>query len=205
MSLRDKCKLYFSKNRNLKTNFLNIEYLKRGNKRQIYIYHLLRELDIFSILSQHDPILVGTIPIGIDIPSSDLDIICNAPDLLSIRDTVNMAFSLHHAFSDYLKEEAYVASFEYKNMAIEIFAQAIPSTSQYGYRHMIVEGRILELMGTDFRKQIIYLKTNGEKTELAFGKLLNMNNAYLELLDLENLSDSELKEYIHHKIYSNKR
>lgn len=57
-------------------NFDNIEYLQRGNNRQQQAYSTLMSNFILEKLKYFDPILVGTIPINIDIEGSDLDIIC---------------------------------------------------------------------------------------------------------------------------------
>lgn len=57
-------------------NFDNIEYLQNGNDRQRQAYSTLSDNQILPKLKRYDPILVGTIPINIDIENSDLDIIC---------------------------------------------------------------------------------------------------------------------------------
>ncbi|MNK30598.1 hypothetical protein D3C87_490180 [compost metagenome] len=57
-------------------NFLNIEYLKEGNERQRLAYQTLFTYQILEKLKAYKPILTGTIPINIDIESSDLDLIC---------------------------------------------------------------------------------------------------------------------------------
>ena len=57
-------------------NWYNIEYLLSGNHKQKTAYKILKEIDIFNILKSYNPILVGTIPINIDLDTSDLDIIC---------------------------------------------------------------------------------------------------------------------------------
>ncbi len=57
-------------------NFKNIEYLKDGNNRQKLAYLEIIKLKIFEKLEKYNPILTGTIPIEIDLPESDLDIIC---------------------------------------------------------------------------------------------------------------------------------
>ena len=64
------------KNLTLIKNFKNIEYLKHGNERQKLAFYEIRHHGIFEILEKYNPILTGTIPIGIDLPESDLDIIC---------------------------------------------------------------------------------------------------------------------------------
>ncbi|RYG19529.1 MAG: DUF4269 domain-containing protein, partial [Chitinophagaceae bacterium] len=57
-------------------NFLKIDYLKDGNERQKSAYNTLVDYQIIEILADYNPILTGTIPINIDIDTSDLDIVC---------------------------------------------------------------------------------------------------------------------------------
>ena len=61
---------------------------------------------------------------------------------------------------------------------------------------MIVEFRILKLMGVGFREQIVELKKQGYKTEPAFGLLLNLADSYQQLLELERMSEDELKVFL---------
>ncbi|WP_029905195.1 DUF4269 domain-containing protein [Prevotella sp. 10(H)] len=178
------------------TDWLDIEYLKSGNDRQRNAHRILKEIDIFSVLRECEPVLVGTIPIGIDISGSDLDIICNAADLSKFQEIVRGYFSKYQSFSDYFRSDSYVASFEYKKTPIEIYAESKPTTAQHGYRHMLIEDRILKLAGDDFRNKIIELKTAGYKTEPAFGILLKLENPYSDLLNLESLSDNKLNAFI---------
>ncbi len=181
-------------------DFSDITYLLSGNERQRRAYTLLVETDIFRILNKYNPILVGTFPIGIDIAGSDLDIICQAQDLISFQKLVQKHYGDYPLFSDHLKKDTYVAGFEYSSMPFEIYATSEPSLQQYGYRHMVIEYRIMNIAREGFREKIIGLKKNGYKTEPAFGKLLDMSEPYSELLLLENLSDETLKEFITERI-----
>jgi len=61
-------------------NFKDISYLSKGNIKQRKSYEILKKINIFNILYEFKPILVGTIPIEIDIENSDLDIICEVTD-----------------------------------------------------------------------------------------------------------------------------
>ena len=72
-------------------DFTTIEYLKHGTKKQIKAYFDLKKHNVLQLLSSYNPILTGTIPIGIDIPSSDLDIICECKN--------------HDAFLLFLKQQ----------------------------------------------------------------------------------------------------
>lgn len=176
-------------------NFKDIEYLKNGTVKQKSCYRVLREINILDILRNYDPIVVGTIPISVDIKNSDIDIICYGQNLFEIQNLIKLRFSSYNAFSDKL-DRAYVANFEYAEFLIEIYAEPTPTLEQNGYRHMLVEDRILRLMGNQFRQEIIRLKLEGYKTEPAFGELLKLDNPYLDLLKLESLTDEELKSQI---------
>jgi len=59
-------------------NFKDISYLKNGTSRQNEAHKVLLELNLFELLKNCNHILVGTIPINIDVESSDLDIICES-------------------------------------------------------------------------------------------------------------------------------
>lgn len=176
--------------------WLTADYLANGNTKQRLCFDVLRELKLLEALHNFEPLIVGTIPIEIDIDSSDLDIICNAQNLEEFQLLIASLFSELEGFEDDLHTTHYVAHFFHQGLEIEIFADSKPSIQQNAYRHMLIENRILELSNSDFREQIIDLKKKGYKTEPAFGKLLNMKDAYTELLSLEDLSNTELKALI---------
>lgn len=54
--------------------FADTAYLAAGNERQRSAYRVLTELGLLERLASFNPILVGTVPLGIDIPDSDLDV-----------------------------------------------------------------------------------------------------------------------------------
>ncbi|MCT4636617.1 MAG: DUF4269 domain-containing protein [Bacteroidales bacterium] len=171
------------------SKFKSIEYLKTGNSRQRRAYALLKELSVFDKLSDYAPVLAGTIPIDIDIPDSDLDIICMCTDHSEFAVTVTRLFGDKRGFT--VGEKMFngvrstVVKFTTDDFAIEIFAQNIPTDKQNAYRHMVIENRILMNRGDEFRQKIRQLKQEGYKTEPAFAKLLGIKgDAYSELLKL---------------------
>lgn len=174
------------------TDFLNINYLKSGTARQQKAFEVLNENLILQKLSEFTPILVGTIPINIDIASSDLDIACHWKDKNHFIEIVKNHFSEEKDFQIYEKEisgnEAVVSNFFVDNFEIEIFGQNIPVQEQFGFRHMIIEAAILENYGEDFRRKIVALKKQGIKTEPAFAQLLNLKgNPYEALLNFKKI------------------
>jgi N-acetylglutamate synthase-like GNAT family acetyltransferase len=177
------------------TDFKNIEYLKIGNKRQRNAYFALHELEIFDYLNKYSPILTGTIPIEIDLPDSDLDIICECKDHNSFTKDLTDKFGKYLDFQIWTNthqgEKSTIASFSHEGQKIEIFGQNIPSDKQNSFRHMLIEKHILQEKGTEFKNQIVELKKQGIKTEPAFAQLLGLKgDPYLELLKL----DSDLNE-----------
>jgi len=165
-------------------------------------YQVLKQIEVFTILQPYNPVLVGTVPIGIDIDGSDLDIICEAADLLQFQQVVVDGFSKYAGFSDFFSKDAYVASFRYSGIEIEIYSKDKPTDLQNGYRHMVIEDRILNIAGEKLRQEVILLKKEGYKTEPAFGQLLGLANPYEELLELEDLSDAELEDYLRSRYFS---
>lgn len=171
-------------------NFDNIDYLKAGNSRQQRAYQVLMRNHILQKLQHFDPILVGTIPINIDIESSDLDIICHLTDKQYFQKSIMDNFHNERGFT--IREQpglgsaTIVANFCIDDFEIEIFGQNISTKQQFAYRHLVVEHRLLIKYGINFRRQIIELKQQGYKTEPAFALALGLTgDPYAELLKLE--------------------
>lgn len=169
-------------------NFLDIFYLKSGNAKQISAYQLLTRTRILEKLAEYNPILAGTIPIGIDIDGSDLDIICYVPDKEKFIAFLNNNFSTEKGFiiSENQTFNSIKANFIIEDFEFEIFGQNVETTHQNAYRHMLIEHKILLEKGEDFKYQIIELKKQGYKTEPAFAQLLHLQgNPYDALLKFE--------------------
>ncbi|GAB4000181.1 DUF4269 domain-containing protein [Spirosoma daeguense] len=171
--------------------FKSLLYLQEGTPRQRAAYLVLTQHGVMDKLSPFTPILVGTIPINIDIETSDLDIICYWTDREEFYTVVQTNFDQEREFtireSVISEREVVVANFRLGDFDVEIFGQNIPTQQQNAYRHMLIEHRLLLERGEDFRQAIIALKQQGLKTEPAFGKLLGLQgNPYDELLIFEN-------------------
>ena len=180
--------------------FKDVEYLKVGSLKQKQSYKILKNIKIFKILEEFNPILVGTIPIGVDVDKSDLDIVCeiNLENKDSLKNISTKNFSQFKNFKIldiFSTSGVVVINFFVDDMEIEVYASKISSFETNGYRHMIIEDRILNCCSLKFKEKIVELKRSGIKTEPAFAKLLKLNgNPYEELLNLEFLSDKEIEE-----------
>ena len=127
----------------------DIRYLLDGTPRQRDAYHALRSLGILDILRDASPRLVGTIPLDIDVPGSDLDIICEMDDADAFARRVETHFgtcrdfTLRRGTRDGLP--VVVANWQHEGFPVELFAQPRPVTEQNAYVHMVVEHRLLRL------------------------------------------------------------
>ncbi|WP_420156171.1 DUF4269 domain-containing protein [Siphonobacter sp.] len=167
-------------------HFETLAYLQTGTPRQQEAYRILTQYQVLEKLSGYDPLLVGTIPLNIDIESSDLDVICHWQDQQEFIDTVRDSFSGLKDFRIRENQEIVVATFRLDTFDIEVFGQNLPTRQQLGYRHMLIEDQLLRQYGEDFRQQILALKRQGYKTEPAFGKVLKLTgDPYEQLLRFE--------------------
>lgn len=170
-------------------NFENIDYLQTGNKRQREAYQTLTRHKLLERLVEFDPLLAGTVPIGIDLPSSDLDIVCcfQFPDYF--EKFILSRFQKEDRFRirsiEHPGGKAIVANFLLDTFEIELFGQAVPSKQQYAFRHLLVEHQLLVQFGEELRKKVIHFKKQGYKTEPAFAEALGIQgDPYIELLRL---------------------
>lgn len=177
-----------------------IEYLTRGNSRQQDAYRVLRKLQVMETLEAFSPVLVGTVPIDVDIPESDLDIICQVEkeQQRNLEAVVRSGFDRLEGFKFVARVvegvPRQVARFRQDSWAVEIFGQPVPVNEQNGYRHMVVEHRILQLLGDPGKEAIRKLKRQGYKTEPAFGQLLQLEgDPYLTLLDMYHWTSTRLE------------
>jgi GNAT superfamily N-acetyltransferase len=171
-------------------DFKKVDYLKTGNNRQRHAYSILQAYRIIACLQEFNPILTGTIPIGIDLPDSDLDIICACDNHAAFETYLKRNFSHYSDFriktNLHSGVQSTIANFIVDNQRIEIFGQNIPTDKQYAYRHMLVEYQILQDRGCVFKNKVVELKKQGMKTEPAFAHMLGLvGDPYVELLRLD--------------------
>ena len=168
--------------------------MEDGTPRQRDAARTLKELRLAEELADGSPRLVGTIPLGIDVEGSDLDVICEAADLTAWLARVKELYGERENFR--ASPDGFgmaTASFRHRGWEIELFAQNRPTEEQNGYRHMAVEARLLRLMPLWARERIVGWKAAGIKTEPAFARLLAIpGDPYAALLELERQTDEAL-------------
>lgn len=182
-------------------DFKDTEYLKRGNPRQKGVYRIISELGILSVLREYRPVVAGTIPLDIDVETSDIDVLCHVTEFDPFERILEKSFARCDKFqlkkSNRKDAGRVTAGFFHGGEKVQIFGQPVPVEKQNGYMHMVVEYRILGLTAESFRAEIRRLKEEGVKTEPAFAALLEIDeNPYDALLHYFRLSDEQLRAVI---------
>lgn len=185
----------------MQQDWRHLSYLRHGTATQQAAYRALESLRIFPLLRRFDPILAGTIPLNIDIPGSDLDIVCYAANIDSFAQCLFDTFSNCKDFGLCQKVvngvPTAIATFTHPNFPIEIFGQPQPTLSQTAVRHMRVEARLLHHSSEAVRQQIRHLKSQGLKTEPAFAIVFSLTgDPYQALLNLVDQPEEVLLSVI---------
>jgi hypothetical protein len=180
------------------TDFWDLSYLHRGNERQRSAAAALADLGICRDLAAHTPLLAGTVPLDIDVPGSDLDVICHAADPDAFASCLVELYGRHPDFRVAAAVvngiRSVVANFRHQSWPFEVFAQPLPVVRQNAYLHLIAEARLLAVGGEVAREGIRALKLQGLKTEPAFGRYFNLpGDPYVTLARLASAGEEELR------------
>lgn len=178
-------------------DFRTLDYLRAGNPRQRRAYQVLTETRLLSRLSAYGATFVGTVPLALDLPSSDLDVICEADDLSRFERDVRRAARPRDDVSAYRTRigltPCVIVAFTWHGCPVEVFGQPVPVPCQHGYRHLLIEHRVLVLGGEEIRERILSLRRAGCKTEPAFAECLGLaGDPYESLLHVEDWSDAAI-------------
>lgn len=165
--------------------FQTIEYLKDGNEKQQKAYSAIHSLGIMKELEDFTPILCGTIPIGIDIEGSDLDIILEVNDFSQFKEKVEALYQNERGFRIKQTEirglPVLKANFIFDGFEFELFGQPQPVVEQYAYIHMLIEYHLMKEI-PQLREKVLALKQQGYKTEPAFCIALGLDGDPYETL-----------------------
>lgn len=156
----------------------------------------LRRTGALSALAAFNPHVAGTPPLGLDLPGSDIDILCHAPDATAFAMQVWHRFSGHDCFAMHQWTQGgrpVVAGFVAEGWQFEIFGAGEPVAAQAGWRHFVVERRLLALGGADLRAAVMAGRRAGLKTEPAFAAALGLaGDPYAALLAIADWPDEAL-------------
>jgi hypothetical protein len=177
--------------------------LQAGSPRQQRAYATLVATGLWPLLRAYGPVLAGTVPLGVDTATSDLDVLCEVPaaaqvafgELLRARFGAQPGFRL--AQRTIGGHTTIVVGFRYAEEELEVFGQDLPTAQQHGWRHLLVEQAVLAAGGAPWRAAVRALKQQGLKTEPAFAQLLGLpGDPYAALLALEALPAAALRRLV---------
>ena len=151
---------------------------------------------VIKLLAAFDPHIAGTPPLGIDVPTSDIDVLCHVSRPVEFTTALWSSFSTREEFRirQWLgRDRAVIASFSAHGWRFEIFGQDRPVAEQAGWRHFVIERRLLQLGGPAFRVEVLRMRGQGLKTEPTFASLLGLKgDPYRALLDIDAWTDDRL-------------
>lgn len=159
---------------------------------------MLKLKRLLRALAPFTPTLVGTYPLGLQTNTSDFDVICSCPDLALFErslgaELLELGLPFTPSRRVHFALEASVTNLDCDGLPVEVFCQSIPVSEQHGFRHMIIEGRLLQLGGERLRARVLALRSEGVKTESAFASVLGLTgDPYAALLLLEGQSQQQL-------------
>jgi hypothetical protein len=89
---------------------------------------------------------------------------------------------------------AVIARFRAARLPVEVFGQPLPIDRQRGYRHLLVEARLLAGGGAALRSAVTTERRAGLKTEPAFARALGLDgDPYERLWTLSWREDDEVR------------
>lgn len=151
---------------------------------------------ILNHFKSHYPLIAGTFPLGVNIPTSDVDVLLYSDNLQALEEKLKNQYSNQSDFEISQTEvdglPTLICQFNWENVPFEVFAQKRHPVKQKAYRHFLIEERLLKLGGDHFYQKVLSARGGGLKTELAFGKVLGLDNPYEELLTLQKLPNRSL-------------
>lgn len=155
---------------------------------------------VLDLLAGFDPRIAGTLPLGVSIAGSDIDILCHAPEPDHVGDRL---WESRERLSGLVLRRwisagrPLVATFSIGDWPVEVFASPVEVERQEGWRHFIVEQRLLALAGDALRQRVLGLRRSGTKTEPAFAAALGLRgDPYAGLYRLSQVPDAELRELL---------
>lgn len=153
----------------------------------------LEKSGLSRALASFDPILAGTIPLGLELKDSDLDICCR----FGTPSAWNVLIDFLKTFPAFAQKEKVFSSgpatliyLRLDDWPVEIIFQQIPVYQQMAVRHLWVEAQFLYKYGEHFQEKVRAVRTLGYKTEPAFARVLALpGDPYQALLTLEREFD----------------
>src|SRR5690606_26901372 len=130
-------------------NFHNISYLKNGSPVQQNLYQILTSEKVFEKLNAFNPVLIGTFPLDITTPESDVDIACHVVDVESFRKIMFSCFGQREAYcfkgEMVRKKVVRIATFKLEGGPLAVYGENARLPDGGGSKHRLTEVDIMHL------------------------------------------------------------
>jgi len=158
-------------------------------ENHVILSQWLARTNILLVLKPWMPLLSGSIPLELDLPGSDLDILLGARDLDVAAQEISQKLSQHQISEQISWKESQTrhgrcltASIMANEITVELFLSAVNPLDQNSHRHLLSEYCLLVQHGEPLRARIKSLKAEGFTTEEAFAKALDLKGDPYDLL-----------------------
>jgi predicted metalloenzyme YecM len=142
----------------------------------------LNETNILKLLKPWDVLLSGSIPIGVDIIGSDLDLLLRADHIEIASKTISELLIEHNIVKNIIWTPSHsvhglsmTANLTAGHINVELFLCSENPLDQNGHRHLLSEYKLLVEHGEQLRNQVKKWKHLGLSTEESFAKALSMD------------------------------
>ena len=184
-------------------NWRDHSHIRDGSPRQMKAYTTVYdELMIFLKLKAHDPMWVGSFPVGIDSDESDIDIVCNPsslrPFLRQVRSLYGDCDNFRLTWKAIERVPTVIARFTCGEFDLEIYGQPKPTANQAAVMFMLVAARLLAIGGEPAKARIQELKANGHSSAEALAIYFQIDTPapYPTLVQFMKLDNDTLREQI---------
>jgi len=153
-------------------NRLILKHLRLGDGVQRAAATSIARTGILRVLKPYAPLIVGTLPIDVHLPDSDVDVICHVKAPKAFMALLVQRFGDQPSFTlgrtTLQRKPAVVCSFRHRRTLFEIVGMPVATHTQRAYVHLMVEAALLQETGA--HAAIRRLKRQGLKTEPAFAR-----------------------------------
>lgn len=156
--------------------------------------------EVAEALAAYDPRCVSSLASGLDVPGSDLDVVCDLRGGPSLVADARAAFGGRTGFSDWTSgPRTVVAWWQDDGLGVEVVGAPRAVTEQPAFRHFCVQERLVALGGAPFAEAVRAVRRcEGRKTEPAICRVLGLDaaNEFTVVDRLHAASDAELRELL---------
>jgi Domain of unknown function (DUF4269) len=186
---------------------LDPKNLRLGTPRQVGALQALEKLEIFQKLQDHSPVMSGALALGVDVPSSFVEVNCFSENLEVFAEKIKSIYGVQNRFAlEYGMQAVWptvVAKFVHEDFSFMITAQGRTVFQQPAVLHLLVEARLLAFSPAEARERVRQLKAAGATTEEAFADCYGLEgDANSELLKIAQLPDHEILHIAHRFLFS---